>query len=172
MTKKAKIEHKSQVCPAAERIIDSLSSGCWRARGRWELGHDRDSPGHLRHQTTKRPTANSSSSSSTSIPILQIRPHVACHVGGASGSCTLPDVGRGGCSAEKVSGVGLTCRAAFLGWPTMGAIAGGERDSRPQSYLCVASHSSYTFYDTAYTMWRSHSATFLGPSCNPHSVRH
>ena len=39
MTKKAKIQHKSQVGPAAERIIDSLSSGCWRARGRWELGH-------------------------------------------------------------------------------------------------------------------------------------
>ena len=37
--KKGKNRTQKPSMSCSRRIIDSLSSGCWRARGRWELGH-------------------------------------------------------------------------------------------------------------------------------------
>ena len=103
---------------------------------KWEVGH-RDCPGHLqpptpnnRQSSTDRPTSPPPPPPPSQFfwKAEQTRCCLSCWR--QVRRFLMPD----GCPAGKVSLAGrqLTCRAAFLGRPTMGAAPGARDSSRPQ----------------------------------------
>ena len=148
-----------------ERIIDiedwtaAAAASRWLVGGKWATA---TAPGisSLRHQTTDNPRQ-------TGLLLLllllhpnssgerrQIRPHVACHVGGRYAGSRWPTDAQPGKSRDGKPA--LTCRAAFLGRPTMGwaGVPGavctvhsvpGQEGQQASLYLWVASHSHLTW---------------------------